>query len=154
MVHGNTEHYSTWDRQAGYERAMRDGGFAPEVVTHSDRWEQAERYPTIRSVVERPKSLRPTAVVCYSDTDALNFWSAALATGLRVPEDLSIVAPLTVTPFLEGKYLSGMELNFHEVGAGAVRMLLQKMENPHIKLAPRTVPLGPLTGDTHTVPNH
>jgi DNA-binding LacI/PurR family transcriptional regulator len=151
MAGGDPLHYSTRDRQAGYEKAMAGAGLSPEIGRLVDE-KRRERYEFIRSVVTRPVTQRPTAVLCYSDADAVDFWWAAQASGMQVPGDLSVVTVENSEIYHEGRQLSAMRLPWTDVGAGAVRLLLQKIENPHIKLPPQTVPLGAIVGDTHAAP--
>jgi LacI family transcriptional regulator len=152
MFGGSAEHYSTEDRRAGYERAMRDAGYMPDVIHGAEQGSEEERYQLIRSIIKRPAAQRPTAVLCYSDEDALNFWSAALEVGLRVPQDLSLIASVSRPKSLQGKRLSGLQLPFEQVGAGAVRLLLQKIEEPQRSLPPQAVAFEASQGDTHTQP--
>jgi LacI family transcriptional regulator len=146
---GDPQHYSTQDRQLGYERAMREAHLPTEVIPISG--DLKKRYATSRSILERQEAQRPTAILCYSSLEAMELWSTARAIGLRVPEELSLVAPTYNQGFevQEGKNLSWMLLPFREVGASAVRLLLQKIENPRCILPPQPIPFGPLQGDTH-----
>jgi LacI family transcriptional regulator len=150
---GDPQHYSTQDRQLGYERAMKEAHLPTEVIPISG--DLKKRYATLRSILERQEAQRPTAILSYGSLEAMELWSTARAIGLRVPEELSLVAPTYNQGFevQEGKNLSWMLLPFREVGASAVRLLLQKIENPRCILPPQPIPFGPLQGDTHAAVN-
>lgn len=151
IMGGNPDHYSTQDRRAGYELAMRSAGLQPHVICEREGESFAEHYELIRSVVELPAVQMPTAVLSYSGGDVMHIGMAALAAGLRVPEDLSIVALTMGTDVMamQGKKVSIMRLPFHEVGAVAVRQLLHKIGNPDVKLAPYPVAYDTIRGETH-----
>src|ERR1043165_3537917 len=84
------QHYSAWDRQAGYEQAMRVAELRPRIVT-SPHSIPSSRIPTAaRAWLAAPD--RPTAVVTYCEREAEPILYAATALlGLQVPRDLSIV---------------------------------------------------------------
>jgi DNA-binding LacI/PurR family transcriptional regulator len=146
---GHPLHYSTHDRQAGYEKAMLKAGLAPEVGRLGGETPR-ERFEFIRSVVARPAQQRPTAIVCYSRQDALSFGLAARTLGISIPEELSLVAEHEYAGgLIEGKWLSGMAVPFRDVGSSAVRLLLQKIADPQQKLSPQAVPFPALKGETH-----
>jgi len=75
-----------------------------------------------------PKSERPTAVFCYNDATALQFYMTAKRMGLSVPEDISIIgfddAPI-------GDFRMKLSTFIHpkeEVGKKAVEILLNMVE--------------------------
>lgn len=74
-------------RAAGYRRAVADRGLEPLVVPGSMTEESG--YAAARRVMAHEP--RPTAVVAYNDLTAIGTLSAADDTGLRVPEDLSVI---------------------------------------------------------------
>jgi LacI family transcriptional regulator len=78
-------------RREGYEDALRAAGIPVDeslVVTAVD--------PSTASALEPARELlsrddRPTAMFCFGDQVAMGFYQVAMALGLRVPSDLSIV---------------------------------------------------------------
>lgn len=89
-------HYSWRDRLAGYRSGLRAHGL-PELLHHAaaglaDVATGAERIAAARAFLAAPG--RPTAVICYSAVALYAFHLAARDLGLRVPEDLSLAAPI------------------------------------------------------------
>ena len=91
---------------------------------------------------------RPTAVIAYELAEAMAVVHAAPHLGLQIPGDLSIIQ---FHHWIDDRFF----LPFHtvynamaEVGAGAVGMLIEKIENPEIALPARVVPVRLLDGAT------
>jgi LacI family transcriptional regulator len=129
-------HYSRADRARGYEEAMAARGLTPTLIaaegTHS-HLVLAER------VLDRPAAERPTAVITYAPFMATTLAYAAARRGRRVPEDLSLVCFNNRVERTIGQALDAMVLPEAEMGRLAVEMLLQKIEDPSRRLAPRAV---------------
>jgi DNA-binding LacI/PurR family transcriptional regulator len=81
---------SSRDRQAGFTRELNDAGVAlpPVRVGLAAHGRYEARELAIRMLTGDP---RPTAIFAASDTQALGVLAAARETGLRVPDDLSII---------------------------------------------------------------
>jgi LacI family transcriptional regulator len=79
---------------------------------------------------------RPTAVFVFSDTMARGAVQAALAAGVRVPEDLSVVGfgdlPVATS---EPPHLTTMRVDCAAMGAAAVRRLTERIRRPGMKPA-------------------
>ncbi|MFH0963152.1 MAG: LacI family DNA-binding transcriptional regulator, partial [Planctomycetota bacterium] len=74
----------------------------------------------------------PTAVACYNDTVAAALWKAAEGTGMRVPEDLSIIG--FDNDFFEGcieRPLTTVDPRKRLIGACAGRRLAALIEGRH-----------------------
>lgn len=131
-------HYSVLARRMGYLKAMQNAGCPPMIVHHDGPVPLAERFAFTKSWLSRPD--RPTATVGYGPEDALNVSTGALALGLRIPEDLSIVAiheePLTTN----GIVFTTAWVPTEQVGHAAVRMLVQKIDNPRLSLPLQSIP--------------
>lgn len=88
-------HYSAVDRRTGYERAMQEAGLTPRVLAFDDRFIQLEayahdnRFVTARGWFRQPD--RPTAFVAYERDAAEPLACAAMAEGLSIPRDVSVV---------------------------------------------------------------
>jgi DNA-binding LacI/PurR family transcriptional regulator len=77
-------------RLDGYRSALRAAGLSadPAYVVHSDLSHEGGR-AAARDLPARPD--RPTAIFTANDLQALGVYQAARETGLRVPDDLSVV---------------------------------------------------------------
>jgi LacI family transcriptional regulator len=130
----HTGHHSEAHRQAGYEAAMRSAGLAPSTpdLSESERAVVAptgERLALAHQFVKQ--SGRPTAVVTYSSWSGEPLLVAALAAGLRVPEDLAIVTIEDFPVESVGLPMTTVLLNVADMGRTAVRMVLRKIEDGH-----------------------
>jgi LacI family transcriptional regulator len=79
------QHFSVADRHAGYTRAMVEAGLESEM-----RFIHASEAELPDLLVHDPN--RPTAVVCYCHVEAMAVYLTAWQHGLRIPNDLSVVA--------------------------------------------------------------
>ena len=143
-------HYSKLDRRKGYEGAMASAGKTPRIHLIPKIWHYSECSDArITSALGLLSSAdRPTAIVAYELAEAMAFVHAAHKIGLSVPEDLSVVLfhnGLDDRYFLPFNTVSNQ---MHEVGRGAVAMLLEKIKNPTVALPTRAVPLALLEGKT------
>lgn len=151
-------HFSKHDRRAGYEQAMGFAGRPPHVLEIPGDWrthgqpEMDARVEAARALLVRPD--RPTAVVAYELTEAMAVVHAAHHLGQRIPRDLSIIL---FHHWIDDRFF----LPFHtvytamaEVGAGAVGMLIEKIENPEIALPARIIPVRLIDGATCLPPLH
>jgi DNA-binding LacI/PurR family transcriptional regulator len=81
---------SDTERLGGYRQALKQARrpFLPELVVHGDGKPEGGRQAmeTLRSLPQPP-----TAVFCYNDMSALGALGAIHQSGLRVPEDISLV---------------------------------------------------------------
>ncbi len=66
----------------------------------------------------------PTAILCFHNTFASQLIVAAWKKGHRVPEDLSIIG----CGGENGANLTCMQIDWHELGRSAVRMLLKAID--------------------------
>jgi DNA-binding LacI/PurR family transcriptional regulator len=129
-------HFSKEDRLAGYAGCLREAGGVPLVWGGNHDGGPEALIRQITTALCAPD--RPTAVVAYGYTDLL--MRVAYEVGLHVPRDLSIVT-------FQGQFASdvpqfrtaGVRTPNIEMGRGAVRMLLQKIESPQRRLPPQVV---------------
>jgi LacI family transcriptional regulator len=129
-------HYSSLDRENGYREAMAERGLVPRVIC-------PERglisLPEAEEVLRLPDEQRPTAFLCYAPEAAATLMYAAAKTGLSVPEDVSLMTfyerPYTAT----GQAVDAMTLPEYQMGRFSVEMLLQKIADPAVPLAPRAL---------------
>ena len=81
---------STQERRAGYAQGLDANGLgpAPELIVSGGGL--LEDGPRALSALMELRN-RPTAVLCYNDLAAIGLLAAAARSGLRVPEELSVV---------------------------------------------------------------
>ncbi len=132
------QHYSAWDRQAGYEQAMRAAKLQPRVITTAESLPPAKQLPVTRAWLSA--SDRPTAVVTYCAREAEPILYAATALlGMRVPQDLSIVTIADEIADHTGVPLTTVILPRYELGKVAVEMLVERIASPKRLVAARAL---------------
>jgi len=149
-------HYSEYDRRAGYELAIKEAGRTPWLHLLPIAWRTDEDPGTDARVEAAIRLLagpgRPTAVVAYELTEALAVVHAALALGLRIPKDLSLVQFHHRSDdccFLPMHTVSNM---MREVGEAAAALLMEKIETPDRPLPSKAIPEILLKGATCAPP--
>lgn len=117
-------------RIAGYRRALTEQGLTVEeaLLYPTAAWEEAA-YAQGTAILALPAPERPTAVFCFNDALAFGLLRAAAESGIRCPEQLSIVgfddalaAQTTAPP------LTTVRQPLAETGARAVDMLIGIIE--------------------------
>ncbi len=99
MVSGPTRHTANGERVKGFQESVAEFGLSSDehwvVLADIDHaGENAairEGYLRVQSALDQPATRRPTAVLCTNDSLALGAIYAALANGLAVPTDLSVI---------------------------------------------------------------
>lgn len=134
------QHYSAWDRQAGYEQAMRAAKLTPRVITSPDSLTPAQHLPAIRAWLSADD--RPTAVVTYCEREAEPIlYTATALLGLQVPRDLSIVTIADDPADHTGVPLATVILPRYDLGKVAVEMLVERIAAPKRSLPARCLPV-------------
>lgn len=84
----------------------------------------------------------PDALICHSDTEAIAALSSAAKLGIRVPDDLSVIAldSSFMTAFL-CPALDSFDLDFSEITEQLVKLLLARIDEPAAPL--RSVMISP-----------
>jgi LacI family transcriptional regulator, galactose operon repressor len=120
-------HYSVLDRSDGFASAMIEAGLTPVANEITDGFTMGRAPERAMRLLNRPD--RPTAVVCYEKHEAVAMWTAAAALGIRVPEELSIIAfSCDRIRNQTGLPVTTMIVPFKEVGQQAVQMLWGAIE--------------------------
>ena len=151
------EHYSEFDRRAGYEDAMRAAGRAPLTWRlPADPAGPVFPFPDPRveaaaALLARPG--RPTAVVAYELAEAMAFVNAAARLGLRIPEDLSLVMFHWGIDHRLCLPITTVTNAMRRVGREAVAMLVEKIDGDGAPLPSRAVPVDLLEGATCRPPH-
>lgn len=130
------EHPSVRIRRGAYEEMMCGAGASP--IRTEEKWfiENAEEF--VREVVVRQKA---TAVLAYSCHTAILLIRALQQAGLRIPQDVSLVAfndeyPL---PFLYPA-VTVVDLNGRTAGLAAAEMVVEHLANPSLGPLHRLLP--------------
>jgi DNA-binding LacI/PurR family transcriptional regulator len=131
-------HYSHADRLDGYLHAMTRAGLKPRVVDRRQPPRQDDNEVDLwTGLLSAPD--RPTAVLAYGDTSLHHVMQAAYRLGLRIPQDLSVMTFSGERIYL-GVELDTMLVPEAEMGRQAVRMLMEKIEDPERVLGARKLP--------------
>lgn len=137
---GDTSYPWMRNRHRGYVRALRVANLEPCAFTehHGADFRAYGEWVAPRVVALNP---RPTAIVAGNDEVAYGLWRALLRSGLRVPDDVSLLgfddreeALLTDPP------LTTVRVAKEEIGRALMRLLLEKLHQPGTRHAKRTVP--------------
>ena len=127
------------ERHAGYTEACRAAGPLDESLVVTARWDADAARARAVELLAGPGA--PTAVFAANTLLAEGVWRAAADLGLRIPDDLSLVAfddaawMSMVTPGITAVQQDAVAL-----GEAAVGRLVERIEAP--QAAPRTVMLG------------
>jgi LacI family transcriptional regulator len=124
-------HYSVFDRRAGVAEALRTSGLAPLPGIQRQPGQGHDLHALFAAAnryLESPD--RPTAVVAYASPEAQALAVAALRLGLRVPEDLSVVAFTRDRDYALDLPLTAMVIPESRMGELAVARLMGKIEQP------------------------
>lgn len=134
-------------RERGYRQALEAAGIGvDETCVRVAGYEAATARGPARELLELDP--RPTAVFAANDATALETMAVARSLGLRVPEDLSVVGFDNVPESALGEPpLTTVEQPIQQMGAEAVRLLLELIEDPvrpptHVLLPTRLVVRG------------
>lgn len=130
FVAGSSHAFPTREKSIGQQDALRAAGLPEAVVAHAEFSVPGGR-AALRKLVRSRNGDRPTGVICSSDLMAIGALQEAVALGLRVPEDLSIVgfdgidaASWTQPP------LTTVEQPIDEIARTAVAALRAQVERP------------------------
>lgn len=144
------EHYSYRDRIVGYQAAMQKAACKPRIEPAV--WMPlGERVAHLKALLQGPK--RPTAILTYGDLETDLVAAVAAELGLRVPRDLSLASFGAAGARYPGLAMTLCVVPEYEVGQGAVRMLLQKIENPARGLTPQVLQFAFDKGETCAPPS-
>ncbi|TNB72973.1 LacI family transcriptional regulator [Arthrobacter sp. BB-1] len=129
-------------RRRGYDQAMIRHGLERRIDHLPGRWGTDGGIQAGRRLVNR--SQRPTALHGGADVAALGAYTALLESGIRVPEDISIVGydnvPATALPPIG---LTTVDQSGVEMGRQAAELLLSRIEgrteSRHVLIPPRLV---------------
>lgn len=140
VIGGTRSHLYSRARIDGFRSALTESGLIlPDRWVAAGNWDRSMAREAALAVLAGPD--RPTALFACSDFMALGIYDAAKELGLRIPADLSVVG-FDDVPEAEWAYpqLTTIHQPIHDMGAAALRMLLQLQRDPEIlteSIAPR-----------------
>lgn len=142
---GGFGHYSSYDREAGYQHAMQQAGLEPKSYVKEKP--SSEIAQVAKTFLEGEQA--PTAVIGYTDRDFFAFREAAVSMGLRIPQDLSLVTFRPEVP-LQHIDIKATTVALQEtmVGEKATEMLINKINNPGQEYDPEVVSSRLIPGNT------
>lgn len=130
FVAGSAYALPTREKSLGRMDALRAGGLTDGHVAHA-AFSVAGGREALRELMSLPEGERPTGVICSSDLMAIGAMQEAVAAGLGVPDDLSVVgfdgidaATWTQPP------LTTVEQPIDEIARTAVAALRAQVEQP------------------------
>jgi LacI family transcriptional regulator, galactose operon repressor len=131
-------HYSAMDRYSGYKETMKKAGFKSNLLGGK----KVERNQRVKLICQWLKSdNRPTAVITYGGSAAHAVLFAAIAEcKLKIPEDLSVISNGIGLEDFAGIPITSAIYSAFKMGANAVKMLTDKIENPTSSIAPVAMP--------------
>jgi LacI family transcriptional regulator len=154
IIGGPREWLVSDTRLAGYAAPLARLGLLPEpaLIRHVTEPNEQQGFAAAQDLLAGPEL--PTAIVAFNDKMAVGAWRAALARGLRVPADVSIVGfdDLEISRATE-PMLTTVRQPLAEMGRMAVNLLSRLLEGHeldalHVELATELV----VRGSTGPVP--
>jgi LacI family transcriptional regulator len=137
------ERYSTGKaRYLGFIDAMKNAGLEPDrrLIRFTRTFTEEEGARVFRELVEDDANF--TAVFAGNDLLALGCYDVMAETGLRCPEDISVVG-FNDIPFLDKLRppLTTVRIPHYEIGVRATKLVSERLQNPSAE--PITVVLQP-----------
>ena len=113
-------------RVQGYLDALRQAGLQEEAIITGDAFSLENGYRQTKLAVAGPD--RPTAIFALSNTILLGAVKAIRESGLRIPEDISVVS-FDDNPYLDFLVpaITRIGQPVEEIGKTAVRLLLESI---------------------------
>lgn len=131
MINNVDDIPATHGRRTGFLNALRRHGLEhdPRHFVIGTAHTQGGREAAL-DLLGQPD--RPTALFCFSDRVAMGAYQAAMALGLRIPEDVSIVGIDNLEIIADALWpgLTTVALPHYDMGRWAVDRILDDIENP------------------------
>ncbi len=116
-------HYSSVHRRGAFCSTLASAGLEVWPVSHQGGVPFAERLAYVRGILAAVD--RPTAIACYGPQDAEVVCAAALATGLDIPRDLSLIVIGDRNYAFAGREIDTLRIDGARIGAIAVERLAE-----------------------------
>lgn len=118
-------------RLEGYKKTMKDSGLQPSIIMSN--YSRGQAAADIKPILELVPEQRPTAVFAHNDAAALGVLDAAFGSGLRVPDDISVLGfDNSLISRAPGTGLSTIDIHGAELGSIAARMAQRRLTHPDI----------------------
>ena len=125
-------HEASGLRRQGYLDALAAYGIESDPQLCVEDLSYARGGKAVEPLLELPPSQRPTGLFCYNDRQAMGAYRAIRQRGLSIPRDISVVG------FDDQEYIASeldpalttMRMPHREMGAMAIRLLLQSESEP------------------------
>lgn len=128
LINGELKLPTARERQAGFERAMREHGLTPVGISQGS-FTFESGHAQMEELLSAPEP--PTAVVAANDLLAMAAIGAAASHRLRVPRDLSIIGYDDITyARLVSPPLTTIRQPAREMAREAASLLLDRLANP------------------------
>jgi LacI family transcriptional regulator len=128
LITGRENHTTASDRVEGYLKALDEAGLSDtQQIIWGEYTQQSGYENTVQIIQSHP---RPTAIFAANNFIAIGMMRALRDAGLRVPEDMSVVAfddlpaAITIDPFFTVAAQPA-----YEMGRKATELLLSRLEN-------------------------
>lgn len=134
FVGGQYYDMGSTDRLQGVRQALQDAGISVDEryiwqgeSTRADGYNMTKQLLTVKPL--------PDAVVCANNTIALGCMSAIQEEGLRIPEDMGIMA-FDDYPYsrITDPMLTVVDINVRDMGRQAAKMLLEIIHRPNMQV--------------------
>jgi len=132
LVGGARGYTFTRDRIAGAAEGLAAGGgtLEPDLVFEGPMTEQMG-YQVALKTLREARATRPSAFLCSSIFLALGLQRGAQELGLRIPDDLSLIAHDDRTPYLRAEYLApaltATQSSIRQAGRRVAELLHQRI---------------------------
>ena len=132
---GNDDVSTSRPRLRGYMQALEEAGLPIEqslLVPAGFDWRGG--YATMKELLKRPASKRPTAIFAANDLCAGGAMRAIREAGLSIPEDIAIVGyDDTWFATMTQPTLTSVRMPIEDMGALAVKMLVDRVEGRQVE---------------------
>lgn len=141
-IQGNHDAMTGKERVRGYEDSMRSHGLENHISIMGDEFSIQNGYIETNLMLSR--SGRPTAILALSNKILLGVVKAVLEAGLKIPDDVSVLAfdDNVLFNYLSPK-ISCIAQPVQEIGVFAVKLLAKKMagdqDDSHVFLPPTLI---------------
>lgn len=156
FVRTNTLHFSAIERYEGYVQAMRAAGLPPLPPHGLQGVTQIQHGGYESDLIPASQWLtatdRPTGLALYNSFHGSIAHLAAISSGLRVPEDISLILCDDYLSGFSGVEMTSVILPRYQEGRIAVQMLVNRIKSPDQQMLARRLPVTLHEGQTTHAP--
>jgi LacI family transcriptional regulator len=126
IITGRPDHSTAYDRVVGFSQALSDAGVSDTPQVYWGEFDQKTGYECTQQALQVAQ--RPTAIFASNNFIAIGVMRALRDQGVRVPEDMSVVAfddlpaSITIDPFF-----TVASQPAYEMGQQATKLLLSRL---------------------------